>query len=475
MIVTNKHSSSNVQKIFAKKQNSFVLLSEQPIDITKQEYNEDNIYIVDKPNNLSSLTLKIIFERSKNGIVVFVNTTHDKKEFNSIIVNKVLSYFDNIDCFYTCIIYFDHDFPVKHVYTTTSDLVKVTKSEFDINHSGLLYIGQYGTSGYATAAKGYIAEYVLKGVDISWQPLRFDDSKNDPNYYVDALAESALNKKLDKTDLTIVHSTPDIWHNYLTENTRYVGYCTWETNKLPTEWVNHINLMPEVWVPSHFNKESFINSGVTSKIAVVPHVWHPQPLYSKEEVNISDSFGNKIPKGKYTFYSIGELNFRKGIQDLVSVFDKLNDYYPNTQLILKIHYKGYAEKNIIYCIDEIRKLTSKLGTSVYLVLNNINNRELLALHSFGDCYVSLHKGEGFGLTIFDAYHRGKDIVTTGYSAPKEFLGIDYHGLVNYKLDKVSGMESFSTNYSSDQEWAYPDLDHAYELMKSSYEKKYSIH
>ena len=66
------------------------------------------------------------------------------------------------------------------------------------------------------------------------------------------------------------------------------------------------------------------------------------------------------------------------------------------------------------------------------------------------------------------------VVTTGYSAPVEFLGKDYKGLVNYKLNKlnkVSGMESFSTNYSSDQEWAYPDLDHAYELMKKCYEDK----
>ena len=33
------------------------------------------------------------------------------------------------------------------------------------------------------------------------------------------------------------------------------------------------------------------------------------------------------------------------------------------------------------------------------------------------------------------------------------------------------MESFSTNYSVDQEWAYPDLDHVYELMKIRYDNK----
>jgi len=474
MIVT-KHSSSNVQKIFAKKRNSFVLLSEQPYNLETEEYQQSNIYVVDDLDNLSFSTLQIIFETYKSGILVFVNTNYDKKVFNSIIVNKLLSYFDTHSCFYTCVVYFDHDFPVKKFYTNTSGVVKVNNSVFDIDHGGLLYIGQSGTSGYASAAKGYIADYILKGVDISWQPLRFDDSKNDTNYYVDAIAESVIDKKLNKTELTIVHSTPDIWIKHITDECRYVGYCTWETNKLPDAWVDNINIMPEVWVPSEFNKECFINSGVRSKIEVVPHIWHLQKTFKKEEVTITDCFGNVVPKDKYTYYCIGELNFRKGIQDLVHVFDKVNDYYPNTQLILKLHYKGYSDKSVVYCIDEIRKLSSKLTTSIYLILNNINNRELLALHSFGDCYVSLNKGEGFGLTIFEAYHYGKDIVTTGYSAPVEFLGKNYHGLVNYKIDKVSGMSTFSTNYSSDQEWAYPNLEHAYYLMKQSYEKKYNLY
>jgi hypothetical protein len=92
----------------------------------------------------------------------------------------------------------------------------------------------------------------------------------------------------------------------------------------------------------------------------------------------------------------------------------------------------------------------------------------LALHSFGDCYVSLNKGEGFGLTIFDAFNYGKKVITTGYGGQIDFLGSDYSGLVNYKLDKVDGMDSFSKNYSNDQLWAYPDLDHVGVLMEKFY-------
>jgi hypothetical protein len=80
--------------------------------------------------------------------------------------------------------------------------------------------------------------------------------------------------------------------------------------------------------------------------------------------------------------------------------------------------------------------------------------------------VSLTKSEGFGLTIFDAFNYGKKIIATGYSGHLDYLGTNYSGLVRYKLGKVKNMSEFSNNYSEDTSWAYPDLTHAKELMKS---------
>lgn len=374
---------------------------------------------------------------------------------------------------------------IKNVITTENPLVvsrsriirpdqgskQEVKKSFDITEDDAIkYIGQTGTSGYACAAKGYIADYVLRGIPIKWVPLNFDDSTNDKTYYVDALAESAIQSYSFNFNKAIIHSTPDIWEGFLNENKKipYIsGYCTWETNKLPEKWVDCINLVPEVMVPSVFNKECFINSGVKSNITVVPHIWHHKKLINKDGIVIKDYNDVIIPKDKFTFYSIGEFNFRKGIEDLITVFDIFNDKYEDTQLVLKIHYKEYKNKN--YCIEKVKSLTNKLGTKIFLILDNISNREILALHSFGDCYISLNKGEGFGLTIFDAYNLGKPIITTGYGGQIDYLGTDYVGLVEYKLDKVNGMESFSTNYSSDQQWAYPNLEHTYELMKYCYE------
>ena len=42
----------------------------------------------------------------------------------------------------------------------------------EINEVGSVkYIGQSGTSGYAGAAKGYLADYVLRNVPVNWTPL----------------------------------------------------------------------------------------------------------------------------------------------------------------------------------------------------------------------------------------------------------------------------------------------------------------
>lgn len=361
-------------------------------------------------------------------------------------------------------------------YVKIDKTKNVSLKPIEIETKGAIkYIAQSGTCGYACAAKGYLADYVIKGIPVKWQKLVFDNSVNDLSDYVDALAESTSFYEYDSYETLIVHSTPDIWKSYINDNKSIlhkIGYCTWETNKLPVKWVESINLMSEVWVPSNFNKETFIESGVVSKIKVVPHIWHDKKLIDKSLIKIYDYCRNEIPKNKYTFYSIGELNFRKGIEDLVTTFDRFNEDYPDTQLILKVHYKEYNVVNKKYCIDTLNKLTNKLGKSIYLILDNISNKQILALHSFSDCYVSLNKGEGFGLTIFDAYNLGKQVITTGYGGQIDYLGNNFKGLVDFKINKVSGMENFSSNYREDQEWAYPDLNHAVFLMKNFYENKF---
>ena len=341
---------------------------------------------------------------------------------------------------------------------------------------GVYYIGQYGTSGYASAARGYLYHYFANGIPVTWEPLYFDNSKLSDDDIYDVVIKSLINKPINTVEMVIMHSTPDLWPRFWEEKAKLLsnkivnGYCTWETNKLPKDWVKSINgYVNEVWCPSTYNELSFRESGVTKPIRVVPHIFLPKPLPNPETVKIIDTTtGDRISKDKiFTFYTIGELNTRKGIEDTIRAFCEAFKQNDPVRLILKVHLRNYSPENKKKCeitiMDELKKYPNH--PSVIGLFDNMTSNEILALHSIGDCYIALTKAEGFGLTIFDAFNYKKKIITTGYSGHIDFLGKSHPGLVIYKLGPVVGMTSFSSNYTEEQKWAYPDIDHAIYLMR----------
>ncbi len=85
-----------------------------------------------------------------------------------------------------------------------------------------------------------------------------------------------------------------------------------------------------------------------------------------------------------------------------------------------------------------------------------------ALLARADAYVSLHRSEGFGLSLAEAMLLGKPVIATGYSGNLQFMTPANSWLVGYELTRVGeGVEM----YPPDARWAEPDLDHAAELMR----------
>jgi glycosyltransferase involved in cell wall biosynthesis len=352
----------------------------------------------------------------------------------------------------------------------------ISKLGFNSTKPTIFYVAQYGTSGYATAAKGYLCEYFINGHDVSWHPLKFDDSNLSKDCSYNIIAESLIGRNYGNYDMFIYHSTPDLWSGLnekfrgINKGKKIIGYTTWETNVLPEKWVKSINEeVSEVWCPSNYNLETFKNSGVTIPIKVVPHVFLEKPLLDKKDILLYDTSGQVIEfkNDVYTFYTIGEFNERKGIDDTINAFCQTFTSNDKVRLIIKTHYKSYSSLNKQYCLDKIESILKNYGDKpeIHYIIDNLTEKELLGLHSLGDCYVSLTKSEGFGLTIFDAFKYGKKIITTAYSGHMDFLGENYKGLVSCTLNKVRNMQTFSSNYSEDTIWAYPDLTHAKELMK----------
>ncbi len=80
-----------------------------------------------------------------------------------------------------------------------------------------------------------------------------------------------------------------------------------------------------------------------------------------------------------------------------------------------------------------------------------------ALLNCADCFVSLHRSEGFGLQIAEAMHLGKPVVVTNYSGNTDFTRPDNSLLVDYRMVPVG---PGCAPYDPASQWADPDVDQA---------------
>ena len=93
--------------------------------------------------------------------------------------------------------------------------------------------------------------------------------------------------------------------------------------------------------------------------------------------------------------------------------------------------------------------------------------ETLSLISLADCYLSLHRSEGLGLSLIDAMRLGTPLLSTDYSGPVDFANDSNAWMVPWKYVDASWDDG--PYYGS--RWAEPDLDIAQAQLVSLLENQ----
>ena len=362
---------------------------------------------------------------------------------------------------------------------------------FSYKDKSILYICQNGTSGYANAANGYIYDYIAKKIPVKTQYFNCSDEVNENDRFHQYLNSNTL-IDIDYNTI-IVHSTPDIWTvvvkntpNINLEGKLVIGRTVWEFEKLLPAWVDSINtsIVDIVSVPTEWNKQCFINSGVIKPVIVEPHIYVDYPhkktglkhLLTKSILVCKNE--NTIDlENSYKFYCIGQMIKRKGIIATIDAF--CNAFTSNDKVVLfvKTFELNYNKEEQQKCLLEITKITDKCDHApIIYIKDNLNYDEIKSLHDIGDCYFHLTKTEGFCLGAFDAFNNDKKIIITGYGGHTEYLGKDYDGLVDYKLNSLAIDESVFFQFKLDDtyQWAIPNKEHAVKLLRSKLDVKKKI-
>ena len=110
---------------------------------------------------------------------------------------------------------------------------------------------------------------------------------------------------------------------------------------------------------------------------------------------------------------------------------------------------------------ELRRAAAEAG--VKLIERGMPHGELLALMNAADAYVSMHRSEGFGLTMAEAMLMGKPTVATAYSGNVDFMTPDNSYLIDYSLVPITAAE---VKAPPGAVWAEPSVEHAAQILRA---------
>ena len=214
-----------------------------------------------------------------------------------------------------------------------------------------------------------------------------------------------------------------------------------EGNICPPEWIDKINAMNLVIVPSEFTKTVFeetakhSNKVITTKIEVVPE-YFDEAVYTNKEIETLSELDSI--EESFAFLSVGHWlqgqagEDRKNMSGLVHCFfNTYKDKKDAPALILKTSGATYSIMDRMDMENRINQLRAMFNTSklpnVYLVHGELTDAEMNSLynHPKVKAMVSFTKAEGFGRPLLEFSTTGKPIIAPHYSGQADFLKKDF--------------------------------------------------
>ena len=231
-----------------------------------------------------------------------------------------------------------------------------------------------------------------------------------------------------------------------------IAYWAWELEEIPREWIPAFEEIDEVWVPSEFVRQAM------EKSSPVPVITIPHCIDLKTESVLSRSYFG-IPESAFTFLTMFDTRSiaeRKNPYGAVKAF-KQAFAGNNKEVCLILKVNNAEEVKLDSLLEEIKSHPN------ILIMETPHSRlEINALLSLIDCFVSLHRSEGFGLAPAEAMCLGKATIITNWSGSIDYMTADNCKAIDFELIRI---EKTLGPYKAGQRWAEPDLEQAAAAMR----------
>ncbi len=285
-------------------------------------------------------------------------------------------------------------------------------------------------------------------------------------------------------------------------DTYRIGYWHWETSKMPLTYGKFANFYNELWVPSQYVAESILSTPTISKevkVFVMPYTFDVAPKYSlKSRPCVRLSLASLLQSfSEHSFSSAtisASVHYSEGLSSaaaheliadtsttiFLSIFDFNSGYdRKNIDGVIRAFARAFKDEqvaiiiktiNSVYWPSDANRFQSMIGRipNVVIVDGVLPVAELLLIKSACDCFVSLHRSEGWGLNLLDAVLGGQPVISTAFGGSEEFMRPLYesNGLIDLRVSySIINISNNFGPYSTDMSWAEPDHGAAVHAMR----------
>lgn len=210
-----------------------------------------------------------------------------------------------------------------------------------------------------------------------------------------------------------------------------IVYPAWELPTYPTEWASQLDRFDEIWAPSRFIFQA-LEPVVSRPLFLVPLA---------SEVMLSGFLSRRyfgIPESSYAFLFFFDMRSwasRKNPEGVIEAFRRTTLRRPRSDCVLVIKVSGveYAPQQF----EVLRRDIAEEGDRIVLIDGTLSDNAVKNLIRNCDCFVSMHRAEGFGRGLIEAMYLGKPVIGTGWSGNMDFMDADTAYLLPYTLAPLS--------------------------------------
>jgi glycosyltransferase involved in cell wall biosynthesis len=226
-----------------------------------------------------------------------------------------------------------------------------------------------------------------------------------------------------------------------------IGLWWWELPDFPEQYQEAFSHVDEVWVGTRHVQDAL------SRVSPVPVVRMPMPVLTPHPPRLSRS-ALGLPEGFLVLFAFDHNSVmeRKNPAGLIEAFSRAFPVDSGASLVIKtINGDRHPAAH--------RQLLALGGdrTDIHVMDGYVSAERRDAMIASCDVYASLHRAEGFGLTLAEAMALGRPVVATNWSGNTDFMRPETSWLVPFAMTDV-GPGNFP--YDAAGRWADPDLDAA---------------